>query len=133
MKQALLSEQTCDPDADPNLAITDDVELGQVYHKVQKMLRGSSDWYRFGVLTSFEASSLAVLDMRLTEEQKNNMWTLLESSGERYSKEDLLLESFSLDEKELRTSSSANACTYEELTNGVAMPADARLWLSVDW
>lgn len=57
----LLSEQTCDPDAEPNLAIVlDDVELGQVYLSVssEDATGVPSDWYQFLVYsTSFEASS----------------------------------------------------------------------------
>ena len=47
---SLLSEQTCDPDADPNLAIVlDDVELGQVYLSVssEDATGVASDWYQF--------------------------------------------------------------------------------------
>lgn len=57
----LLSEQTCDPDADPNLAVVlDDVDVGQLYLSVasEEPANAASDWYQLLVYsTSFEASS----------------------------------------------------------------------------
>lgn len=59
----LLSEATCDPDSDPNLAIVlDEVPLGQLYLSVSgdTVDTSLSDWYQMLVYsTSFEASSYA--------------------------------------------------------------------------